>query len=286
MGRRNLCPNPAAKNNTTGYNGSATFARTTDFPTPACPRSTGVRATGSGYIQTPAAACAPGDVFSVSFYGDNQSGSFDFGHTVYVSYTRSSGGDTFPENFVFGIGASGAQARASRVAAAAPALATGIYLLWDSLSSGYGMTGVLLEKVGAVDSYADGDTVSWEWDDPLLPGNSTSSEITLPSQGSAAFVIDLAPSATGARASAGATAIGLDLALAGAGARASAGTANVGIGLAPAATGARPSQGAANVGLDLAVSASSGSLSPARGPRIVSRSSSSPRIVTRAQIAN
>jgi hypothetical protein len=282
MGRRNLCPNPAAKNNTTGYSGSATFARTTDFPTPACPRSTGVRATGSGYIQTPAAACAPGDVFSVSFYGDNQSGSFDFGHTVYVSYTRSSGGDTFPESFVFGIGASGSQARATRVAAAAPALATGIYLLYDSLSTGYGMTGVLLEKVGAVDTYADGDTVGWAWDG--TNGNSTSSEATLPAEGSAAFTLDLAVDVAGARASAGATDVGLHLAPAGAGARASAGTAAVGLALAADAHGARASAGVAGIGLDLALSASSGSLSPARGPWIVSRNGGDPRIVTRAQI--
>lgn len=283
MGRRNLCPNPAAKNNTTGYSGSATFARTTDFPTPACPRSTGVRATGGGFIQTPAAVCAPGDVFSVSFYGDNQSGGFDFGHTVYVAYTRSAGGDTFPENFVFGIGASGSSARASRVAAAAPALATGIYLLYDSLSSGYGMTGVLLEKVGAVDTYADGDTASWTWDG--TNGNSTSSEVTLPAQGSVALGLDLAVAAVGSRRSAGAAALGLDLAVAAAGARDSAGVVDLGLALALDARGARSSEGVASLGLGLAVTATSGSLSPARGPRIISRNGD-PRIVTRVQAAD
>lgn len=283
MGRRNLCPNPAAKNNTTGYSGTATFGRTADFPTPACPRATGVRATGAGFIQTPVAACAPGDVFSVSFYGDNQSGSFDFGHTVYVAYTRSAGGDAFPENFVFGIGASGASARASRVAAAAPALATGVYLLWDSLSNGYGMTGVLLEKVGAVDTYADGDTASWTWDG--TNGNSTSSEVTLPSQGSVALGLDLAVAAVGARDSAGAAAIGLDLAVAAAGARDSAGVAALGLDLAVDARGERSSAGVASLGLGLAVSALSGSLSPARGPRIIRRYGD-PRIVTRVQAAD
>jgi len=283
MGRRNLCPNPAAKNNTTGYSGSATFARTTDFPTPACPRSTGVRATGSGFIQTPVAACAPGDVFSVSFYGDNQSGGFDFGHTVYVAYTRSAGGDAFPENFVFGIGASGSSARASRVAAAAPALATGIYLLYDSLSNGYGLTGVLLEKVGAVDTYADGDTASWTWDG--TNGNSTSSEVTLPSQGSAAFALDLAVATTGQRPSAGVAALALGVAPAAAGTRPSAGVAALALGLAADARGARPSKGAAALGLDLAVEGRSGSGTSARGPWVVSRPSSG-RIVTNVQVAN
>lgn len=283
MARRNLCPNPAAKNNTTGYSGSATFARTTDFPTPACPRSTGVRATGAGYMQTPVAACAPGDVFTISFYGDNQSGSFDFGHTVYVAYTRSSGGDTFPENFVFGIGASGSSARASRVAAAAPALATGIYLLWDSLSNGYGMTGVLLEKVGALDTYADGDTASWAWDG--TNGNSTSSEQTAPAEGSAAFTLDLAVAATGERVSAGAAALALDLAPAAAGARAAEGVAALTLGLGADARGARASAGVAALGIDLAVAGLSGSNTAARGPWVISRSRDT-RIVTRAQVAN
>lgn len=175
MSRRNLCPNPAAKNNATGYLGGATLARTTDFPTPACPRATGVRATGSGFIETPTAACAPGDVFTASFYGHNGTASdFDFGHTVYVAYTRSAGGDTFPQTQGFATGAVGTTARFSITASAAPALATGIYLLWDSLITGYGLTGVLLEKVGALDTYADGDTASWAWDG--TNGNSTSSE--------------------------------------------------------------------------------------------------------------
>lgn len=178
MARRNLCPNPSAKNNATGYGGSATPARATDFPTPASPRSTGVRATVNGFIQTPAAACAPGDVFTVSFYGHNQSGSFDFGHTVYISYTRSSGGDVFPQTFNFGIGADGNAARASFTTAAAPALATGLYLIWDSLSTGYGMDSLLLEKVGALDTYADGDTSGWAWDG--TNGNSTSTQASGP----------------------------------------------------------------------------------------------------------
>lgn len=179
MTRHNLCPNPAAKNNTTGYAGGATFARTTDFPTPACPRATGVRATGSGFIQTPTAACAPSDVFTVSFYGHNGTASdFDFGHTVYIAYTRSAGGDTFPQTHPLALGAVGSTGRFSFTADPAPALATGIYLLWDSLITGYGLTGVLLEKVGALDSYADGDTSGWAWDG--ASGNSTSTEASGP----------------------------------------------------------------------------------------------------------
>lgn len=177
MSRQNLCPNPAAKNNATGYAGSGTPVRATDFPTPANPRSTGVRTSNAGFMQCATAACAPGDVFTASFYGHNGSASdFDFGHTVYVAYTRSSGGDTFPQTQGFATGAVGTTARFSITANPAPALATGVYLLWDSLQAGYGMTGVLLEKVGALDTYADGDTSGWVWDG--ANGNSTSSEST------------------------------------------------------------------------------------------------------------
>lgn len=174
MSRHNLCPNPAAKNNATGYLTNGTIARATDFPTPAGPRTTGVRCTANGYIQTPTAACSPGDVFTVSFYQHNGSASFQFNRTTYVAYTRSSGGDTFPETFLSAANNPGDTTRASFTAAAAPALATGIYLLWDSLVPGLGMTGVLLEKVGALDTYADGDTSGWVWDG--TNGNSTSSE--------------------------------------------------------------------------------------------------------------
>jgi len=114
VSRQNLCPNPAAKNNATGYSGTGTPVRATDFPTPACPRSTGVRTSTAGFLQTPTAACAPGDVFTLSFYGHNGSASdFDFGHTVYIAYTRSSGGDAFPQTQGFTTGAFGTTARFS-----------------------------------------------------------------------------------------------------------------------------------------------------------------------------
>jgi len=177
MSRRNLCPNPSAKNNATGWSGSGTPARATDFPTPAVPRATGVRATTGGFIQCPAAACAPGDVFNLSFYQHNGSAAFQFGRTAYVGYTRSSGGDVFPETWNTGsLGDIGSTLRTNFTTAAAPALATGVYFLWDSLAVGLGISSALLEKVGTVDTYADGDTASWVWDG--ADGNSTSSEVT------------------------------------------------------------------------------------------------------------
>lgn len=179
MARKNLCPNPSAKNNATGYSGSGTPTRATDFPTPAGPRSTGVRATAGGFIQCPAAACSPGDVFNLSFYQHNGSAAFQFSRIAYVGFTRSAGGDVFPETWNTGsLGDIGNTLRTNFTAAAAPALATGIFFLWDSLAAGLGISAVLLEKVSSVDSYADGDTSSWVWDG--TNGNSTSSQLSGP----------------------------------------------------------------------------------------------------------
>jgi hypothetical protein len=173
--RQNLCANPAAKVDTTGWAGSGTPVRATDFPAN-LPRQTGVRASTSGFIQTAPAPCAPGDVFTVSFYQHNGSAAFQFSRTAYIGYTRSSGGDTFPETFNTGsLGDIGAVLRTSFTTAAAPANATGIYVLWDSLAVGLGMTGVLLEKVSALDVYGDGDVPGWTWDGSA--GNSSSTMV-------------------------------------------------------------------------------------------------------------
>lgn len=175
MTRQNLIPNPAAKVNATGYSGTGTPVRATDFPAN-MPRQTGVRATASGFVQTPAAPCAAGDVFTVSFYQHNGSAAFQFTRTVYIAYTRSSGGDVFPETFTTPtLGDVGASNRVSFTTAAAPANATGIYLVWDSLVSGLGMTAVLLEKVSALDAYGDGDVPGWQWDGTA--GNSASTMV-------------------------------------------------------------------------------------------------------------
>ena len=252
--RQNLCTNPAAKNNTTGWAGSGTPVRATDFPTPDCPRSTGVRASTSGFIQTAPAACAPGDVFTVSFYEHNGSAAFQFGRTAYVCYTRSTGGDVFPQTWNTGnLGDIGVVLRTSFTTDPAPADATGIYVLWDSLAVGLGMTGVLLEKVGALDTYADGDTSGWVWDDPLNPGNSSSSEAPATAEGTVDLGLDLAVAATGAAPAEGAAGAGIGLAVASQGAARAEGTVALSLGLAVTSTGARESLGAAALGIGLNV---------------------------------
>jgi len=283
MTRHNKCTNPAGKNNATGWAGSGTPVRATDFPA-GCPRSTGIRATTGGFVQTAPAACAPGDVHTLSFYEHNGSAAFQFARTAYVGYTRSAGGDTFPQTWNTGnLGDIDSVLRTSFTTDPAPALATGIYILWDSLAVGLGMTGVLIEQVGALDTYADGDTSGWAWDG--TDGNSASSELPpAPSQGQADLGLNLAVAAVGSAAARGAVALGLGLAVAAAGARGSSGAAALDLGLAVAADGGRDASGVAALGLNLGIgtTGSDGSIERARGPWVVSRNGPA-RIVTRVQ---
>lgn len=170
MTRQNLCPNPALKNNATGYSGTSSPARLTGLT--GLPRTTGAGPAGGGYVQSPNGACAPGDVMTVSFYVKNNTAFVQTGKTCFVSYTRSAGGDVFPESFTYTGGAVGAVSRASFTTAAAPALATNIYLVVDSLVAGFELTAFQYEKVGALDTYFDGDTAGAAWDG--TDGNSTS----------------------------------------------------------------------------------------------------------------
>lgn len=174
MARANKCPNPAAKSNATGYSGTASPSRVTGLST--LPRTTGVQATGTGYIQTPTAPCSPGDQFAVSVYTQNGSAAPLGTKTVYVAYTRSAGGDAFPETFSTTVGNVGDTNRGTFVAAAAPALATGIYLIVDAITAGVVVSDVMYEPGTSVGAYADGDTSGWVWDG--TNGNSSSSEST------------------------------------------------------------------------------------------------------------
>lgn len=174
VARTNYCPNPSCKVNTTGWGGNSTFSRATTI-TPQ-PRSTGILFTGNGFSQTPNGACSSGDVFAVSFFITNNTSFSITGKTAYVSYTRSSGGDVFPETFSIPTMNVGETVRASFVTSAAPSLATNIYLIIDSINGSSG-SGILIgsvqyEKVGTVAPYFDGDTTSAIWTGTA--GNSTS----------------------------------------------------------------------------------------------------------------
>ena len=173
--RHNLSPNPACGTDTTGWIAQGSLARTTSIT--GMPVTTGIAVTGNGFVKTPTAVAAPGDVFTVSFYIKNNSGStISPGKQVFISYTRSAGGDTFPESFnTASIGVDGNVQRASFTTAAAPADTTGIYLTIDQLVVGIEVSATLPEKVGTLDSYFDGNTAGATWD-----GTTNNSTSTLP----------------------------------------------------------------------------------------------------------
>lgn len=276
MTRRNLCPNPGAKNNSTGWSGSAAPARVTGLA--GFPVTTGMKSSGSGFITSPTGVCASGDQLVVSLY--QQSPTALGNKTVYAAFTRLAGGDDFSQTFLTNLDGT---VKRTTATVTAPALATGVYLLLDAVPTDVVMTAVMFEP-GAVDGgYADGDSVGWAWDG--ADGNSASSEQDLPAEGAAAFIMDLAVAGSGERASAGVAAFALDLAAVAAGERLSAGVAGLALDLALDVHGARQAAGVAELGLGLTVAAASGANSPARGPWIISRNQD-PRIVTRVQVAS
>ena len=174
--RHNACPNPAAGVDLTGWTGSSCApVRATGLT--GLPRTTGVKSTATGYFHTATAACAPGQTFTVSFYLLNNSGSFQFGHTVYISYTRSGGGDTFPQTFSTPSVADGSSVRCSFTTnpASAPADVTGIYLIIDTMPANITVTGVLLEQGSTLDTYFDGTfpDASWDGTADLSPSSRT-----------------------------------------------------------------------------------------------------------------
>jgi len=189
--RKNYCPNPSCKVDTTGWSGggsSPAFSRATNIS--GQPRSTGILWTGNGFSQTPAGVCAAGDIFTVSFYLTNRTTFSVNSKIAYISYTRSSGGDTFPQTMSIPNTADGATSRASFTTSAAPSLATGIYLIIDAINgtggSGIWIGSVLFEKVGSLGAYFDGDSANAVWDG--TDGKSTSTYTDPPTVKPGAFL--------------------------------------------------------------------------------------------------
>ncbi len=117
MARRNLCPNPAAKNNATGWTGSAAPARVTGLT--GFPSSTGTKSGGAGFMTSPTGACAPGDQIVVSLY--QQSATVLGTKTIFAAFTLSAGPDDFSQTFTTNLDTTVRRATAT---VTAPALVT------------------------------------------------------------------------------------------------------------------------------------------------------------------
>lgn len=166
--RTNFCPNPGCKHNVTGWNASsAAFTQITGVT--GMSRTTALKWTGNGFVQTPTGDCDEGDVIAVSFEIQNNVGfSHAGGRQVFVGFPLDGGGTDFSQSFnTPALGPDGNTVRGEYVTSPAPSGANGVFLIVDSLNgefaNGFYLTAVLYEKVGAVDTYIDGDSPGGTW---------------------------------------------------------------------------------------------------------------------------
>lgn len=174
--RYNLCPNPAAGADTAGWStGAGAPVRATDVT--GLPVTTGIRFTANNYVQTPTGVVTPGQTITASFYVNNRTTVAQNSKTVYLAFTRSVGGDDFSQTTVVSY-ATGVSRKS--ITGVAPANATGVYLVIDALNgtlgSGFDVSAVMYEPVGALDTYGDGSISGWTWDGTPFDSTSTRPE--------------------------------------------------------------------------------------------------------------
>lgn len=165
--RRNLCINPAAKNDNTGWGtGSAQATGLTGFP-----RTTGARFTSGTFQETAktgAGATVPGLTYTLSCYIK----ALDFNANTADLYALwPSGGFSLIASG--GLTAGVVTRRSGTITAAGSA--TQLWLGLDGINSAANrveITGVLIEAASALDTYFDGDSADATWDG--ASGNSSS----------------------------------------------------------------------------------------------------------------
>lgn len=188
--RKNASPNPALKNNATGWGGGSTPTRSTGLV--GLPRSTGAHYSANSYASTPAVAAGPGETWTLSVYFRNNTGTNLGSKTVYFVCQKP--GDDFSITTSVALPTGDTRVSITGVTLSGT---TGLYMLIDSfnatLGTGVEITAALFEKVsGPPDTYFDGDTVGAVWDG--TDGNSSS---TL-SSGSDVIYTDTSGGAAGA----------------------------------------------------------------------------------------
>lgn len=171
--RHNLMPNPAAKNNVTGWGGGTPPTRVTGLV--GLDRTTGARYTAGGFASLPAGAATPNVPYTVSMTARLDAGGAGFNpSTLYIVFHRSPGGDDFSHTVAVPSIAAGATVRLVATATA-PANTDGVYLLWDGVSFdsvSTTLTAALYEQADAAGTYFDGDSAGATWDG--ADGNSAS----------------------------------------------------------------------------------------------------------------
>lgn len=177
FGTENLCPNPAADVDLTGWSGDLGIATATNNQTAAVvretgltgfPKSTGFRynpgAGNSGFARSAPAPASPGVEYTVSFWGQHGVlANGDYLGTWYIVWYNSSGGDISYDN-QGGFGASANDTPMRRFGTAtAPAGTVGVGIIVDGKQDCI-VSCVQVEEGNVLHDYADGDTDGWQWD--------------------------------------------------------------------------------------------------------------------------
>jgi hypothetical protein len=162
MPRRNLCPNPAVGVDVTGWAGSSTPTRTA---VGGFLRPTVARYTAGTFLETPRSAVSPGDVVTLSLYIQFPTFALNSSGNTYIAWQRLDGSNISFDSAGY-VTTLNNVTRLDRTATA-PAQAATVSLVLDGsnfASNPVDVTAMLVELVGTLDTYADGDSANWVWD--------------------------------------------------------------------------------------------------------------------------
>lgn len=174
MTRQNLCTNPKAQIDVTGFQQSGADAPAQATGLSGFPAgTTAAQYTTGTYQTTSTGAASPGNTYIVSFYARSVT-SAQSNKDLYINWILASGSSQ-PSSVKVSLSAD-TVTRVS-ISATAPSNTVGVGALIDGMNAALStiqISDVLIEDGSTLNGYADGDTSGWAWDGTT--GNSSSSE--------------------------------------------------------------------------------------------------------------
>lgn len=178
MPRQNLCTNPKAQNDVTGFQQSGADAPAqatglSGFPSD----TTAAQWTTGTYQTTSTGAAAEGDTVIVSFYARSVT-SAQSNKDLYINWILASGSSQ-PTSVKVSLAAN-TVTRVS-ISATAPANTVAAGALIDGMNASLStiqFSDVLIEAGSTLNDYADGDTSGWAWDGTTGSSSSSESAVT------------------------------------------------------------------------------------------------------------
>lgn len=168
--RHNLCPNPAAANDVTGWTGGETPVRT-DVTGQGFPRTWAARYSTATFMFGPTGAASAGSVYTVSAYV--RPANFAVGGTLAIQWLDAGSNEVSETTVAFPTASAGSATRVS-ITGTAPTNTVALRIL--HFGENYAgnpclFSAVLYEQAAVLGSYFDGEPPG-VWDG--TPGNSTS----------------------------------------------------------------------------------------------------------------